>query len=177
MSTYTEPTNLTTEGHVSVAVFPSHEGAERAVTELQHAGFDMKKLSIVGADYHSEEHVIGYYNIGDRMKAWGRAGAFWGAIWGILFGAAFLVVPGFGPVLVAGPLVTTIVAGLESAVVVGGLSALGAALASLGIPKNSVLDYETAIRAGRYLLIVHGVTEDANRAREILAATRTEPAN
>src|ERR1700752_2908266 len=97
MSTPNEETNVT------VAVFPSHQDAERAVMELQRAGFDMKRLSIVGADYHTEEHVIGYYNTGDRMRAWGRAGAFWGGIWGLLFGAAFLVVPGLGPVLVAGP--------------------------------------------------------------------------
>jgi len=38
----------------------------------------MKKLSIVGRDYHTDEHVVGYYNTGDRMKVWGKTGAFWG---------------------------------------------------------------------------------------------------
>ena len=28
----------------------------------------MKKLSIVGKDYHTEDHVIGFYNAGDRMR-------------------------------------------------------------------------------------------------------------
>ena len=168
MSTRSEETNVT------VAVFPSHEDAERAVIELQRAGFDMTRLSIVGADYHTEEHVIGYYNTGDRMRAWGRAGAFWGGIWGLLFGAAFLVVPGLGPVLVAGPLVAAIVGGLESSIVVGGLSALGAGLVSLGVPKNSVLDYESAIQAGKYLLVAHGAEAEVNRAREILKTTRAE---
>ena len=49
----------------------------------------MKKLSIVGRDYHTDEHVVGYYNTGDRMKVWGKAGAFWGGLWGFLFGSAF----------------------------------------------------------------------------------------
>jgi CRISPR/Cas system type I-B associated protein Csh2 (Cas7 group RAMP superfamily) len=47
-----------------VAVFESHEQAEDAIRELQKDGFDMKKLSIVGTDVHTDEHVVGYYNAG-----------------------------------------------------------------------------------------------------------------
>ena len=92
-----------------VAVYKSHAQAEDAVRELQKSGFDMKKLSIVGKDYHTDEHVVGYYNTGDRMMYWGKLGAFWGGFWGLLFGSAFFWVPGIGPLVVAGPLVTWIV--------------------------------------------------------------------
>ena len=159
------------ELNATVAIYNSHTEAESGIKELQRAGFDMKKLSIVGRDYHTEEHVVGYYNTGDRMKAWGKLGAFWGGLWGLLFGAAFFAIPGIGPVLVAGPLVGWIVAALEGAVVVGGLSALGAALYSLGIPKNNVLEYETEIRGGKFLVVAHGTTEDVSRAKEILKTT------
>src|SRR5271165_3661496 len=98
-----------------VAIFESHDRAEDAIRDLQKEGFDMKKLSIVGKDYHTEEHVVGYYNTGDRMRAWGNTGAFWGALWGVLCGSAFFWVPGIGPILVAGPLVAFILAGLEGA--------------------------------------------------------------
>lgn len=125
-----------------VAVYKTHHAADDAVKRLQKSGFEMKKISVIGNDYHTEEHVVGYYNIGDRMKAWGKMGAFWGGLWGILFGAAFFVIPGVGPMVVAGPLVSAIVGGLEGAVIVGGLSALGAGLASMGIPKNSIVRYE-----------------------------------
>ena len=54
--------------NVVVAVCEDHATAEAAVRELQHAGFDMKKLSIVGKAFRSEEDVIGYYNAGDRMR-------------------------------------------------------------------------------------------------------------
>ena len=94
-----------------VAVFESHDKAEDAVRELQKSGFDMKKLSIVGRDYHTDEHVVGYYNAGDRMKYWGKLGAFWGGFWGLLFGSAFFWVPGIGPLLVAGPLAAAILGG------------------------------------------------------------------
>lgn len=50
-----------------VAIYPSHTTAEAAIKELERSGFDMKKLSIVGLDYHTDEHVVGYCNIGDRM--------------------------------------------------------------------------------------------------------------
>ena len=150
-----------------VAVFGTHQAAEQAVKQLQQSGFDMKKLSIVGKDYHTDEHVVGYYNTGDRMKYWGKLGAFWGGLWGFILGAAFFWVPGVGPLVMAGPVVSWLVGALEGAVVVGGVSALGAALYSIGIPKDSVLAYETALKADKFLLLVHGSTDDVERARDI----------
>jgi len=94
-------------------------------------------FSIIGKDYHTEEKVVGYYSTGDRMKTWGGLGAFWGGIWGLLFGAGFFLIPGIGPVLVAGPFLAALLGALESAVLVGGLSAIAAGLVSLGIPKDS----------------------------------------
>ena len=161
-----------------VAVFKSHGQAEAAVRELQKDGFDMKKLSIVGKDIRTEEHVVGYYNAGDRMLYWGKQGAFWGAFWGgmwaILFGSAFFWVPGIGQVLVAGPLVMWIVGVLEGAVVVGGVSALGAALASIGIPNNSVVQYETEVKNGKLLLVAHGTAAEVEHAKDILRQTQAE---
>src|SRR5208283_297644 len=66
--------------NVAVATFNTHGEAENAVKELQKSGFDMKKLSIMGKDYHTEEQVVGYYHTGDRMKYWGKLVAFWGRL-------------------------------------------------------------------------------------------------
>jgi hypothetical protein len=154
------------EGNVAVAIFNTHVEAENAVKELQKSGFDMKKLAIVGKDYHTEEQVVGYYHTGDRMKYWGKLGAFWGGLWGILFGAAFFWILGIGPLVVAGPLVSAIVGGLEGAVAVGGLTALGAGLYSIGIPKDSIINYETSIKSDKFLLVVHGSGDElAKRPR------------
>jgi hypothetical protein len=98
------------------------------------------KVSIVGKDYHTEDHVVGYYTTGDRMKAWGKMGA------------------------------------LEGAVVVGGASALGAGLASMGIPRDSIVKYETAIKADKFLLLAHGTPEQVGRAKSILERTSTAEA-
>jgi len=62
-----------------VAIYHTHTDADRAVKELQRGGVDMHKLSIVGKGYHTDEQVVGYYNTGDRMKYWGKIGAFWEA--------------------------------------------------------------------------------------------------
>lgn len=157
-----------------VAIYKSHSEAESAIKELQYSGYDLRKLSILGRDHHTEQHVIGYYNAGDRIRYWGMTGAFWGGIWGLLFGSAFLLIPGIGPLVVAGPLVGWIVCALEGAVAVGGLSALGAALYGMGIPADSVLQYETTLRTGKYLVIAHGAPEETERARDIFARTRPE---
>jgi uncharacterized membrane protein len=155
-----------------VAVYHTHSDAEEAVKVLQHAGIDMKTLSIVAKDYHTDEQVVGYYNVGDRMKRWGKTGAFWGGFWGLLFGSAFFAIPGFGPLLVAGPLVAWIVGALEGAVVVGGISALGAGLFGMGIPKDSVLQYELAVKSDKFLLIVSGTSAEVAKAKELLDTTK-----
>ena len=154
----------------AVAVFTNHEAAENAVKSLTAAGFDMKNLSVVGKGYHSEEKVVGFYNTGDRVKFWGSRGAFWGGFWGLFFGGLFMTIPVVGHVVVLGYLATVVAAGVENAIIVGGLSALGAALYSSGIPKNSVLQYETDLKADSFLVMARGPRAEVERAQTILAA-------
>jgi uncharacterized membrane protein len=151
-----------------VAVYDNHHAAEEAVRKLASSGFDMKTLSIVGRDYATEEGVVGYYNAGDRTLAWGKRGAFWGGLWGMLFGSALFVLPGVGALFAAGPLVAWIVAGLEGAVVVGGMSALAAGLYGIGIPKDSILTYETDIKAGKFVVIAHGTRAEVDKSKSVL---------
>lgn len=152
-----------------IAVFDDHLSAEAAVKKLADAGIDIKHLSVVGKGYHTDEHVVGFYNTGDRVKTWGKRGAFWGGLWGWLFGGVFMFIPVIGHVFVLGYLASMAIAALEGAVVVGGLSALGAALYGSGIPKDSVLAYETAVKADGFLVTAHGPADEMSRARSILA--------
>jgi len=161
------------EEHNCVAVFDRHEDAAVAVRELGRIGFDMKKLSIVGRDYHTEERATGFYNAGDRVRYWGRQGAFWGSIFGILAAPAFFWIPGIGPILTGGLIGSAIMGTIEGAAVGaavgGGTSALAAALGGMGIPKDSVVGYETALKADRFLLIASGTTSEVETARAALA--------
>jgi hypothetical protein len=69
-------------------------------------------------------------------------------------------------------LVAWIVGALEGAVVVGGLSAIGAGLYSLGIPKDSIVQYDLALKTDKFLLVVHDVASEVEKARDILETTR-----
>ena len=161
---YTQPQSI-------VAVYESHDLAEAAVKALQHAGIDMKHLSIVGKDFHTEEHAVGFYSVGDRMKFWGIRGAFWGTLWGMMFGSAFFLLPVVGPVVVMGPLVSFLVGALEGAAVGGAVGVLGSALSQVGIPAESIVKYEVDVKAGKFLLIAHGSSEMLAHAKTILGTT------
>ena len=158
----------------AVGIFPSHDLAEKAIRELQLSGLDIKKLSIIGKEQYTDESVVGYYNLDERMQCWGKTGVFWGGLWGLLLGAGFFSIPGLGLLLVAGPLVSMIGGALEGAALLGGLSAVGAALYSMGIPKDSVIKYETAIKTGKYVLIFHGTTEEVKKTRQTLVLAKAE---
>jgi hypothetical protein len=165
-------TNHVSENDSVIAVYETHSRAEAVLKDLQRAGYDMKRLSVAGKDYHTEEHAVGYYNAGDRMKRWGKPGAFWGGFWGLLFGSAFFAIPGIGPVLIAGPLASWIVGAFEGAAIAGGLSALGAGLYSIGIPKDSIVEYEAAIKADKFLLLAHGKPDALEKAIRIMRAAK-----
>jgi len=166
-----DPIHSPRNEHSVVAVFNAHADAADAVRSMQKAGYDMTKLSIIGKDKHAEENVVGYYNTGSRMGYWGKLGVFWGGLCGLLFGSAFLLVPGIGPVVIAGPVVGLIIGMLEGAAVVGGISAVGAALYSIGIPKDSVIQFENSLKADRFLVIAHGSTGEIAQARELLQSS------
>jgi uncharacterized membrane protein len=160
-----------------VATYESHAAAESAVKALQEAGVDLKDVSIVGKGFHTEEHALGFYTTGDRVKHWSGAGAVWGGLWGMLFGSAFFVIPAIGPLVVAGPLVAWIVAALETAAMGGAAGALAGGLASIGIPKDSVVKYELQIKAGKFVVLAKATADVIERARIALAPTGASQIN
>jgi len=154
-----------------VAILNAHTEVQAIVKELQKARFDTKKLSIVARDCHAEERVVGYYDTSGKVRYCGDLDTFWGGFRGLLVGSAFLVVPDLGPIVVVGPLVSWMVAALEGAAVGGGLTAVGTALCSLGIPRDRILAYENSLRANKFLVIAHGTTGEIDRACDILQGT------
>jgi uncharacterized membrane protein len=156
---------------ITIAVYESHDLAERAVKSLRNAGIPLRKISIVGKDVHSEEHAIGFFNMGDRAKFFGKFGAFWGTMAGILLGSFVMFVPVFGHIVVLGPLAATVVSGIEGAAVGGAAGALIGALSGLGVPKDSAIRYQKAIEADKFLVAVQGSAEDVTLACAVLRPT------
>jgi Heat induced stress protein YflT domain len=157
-------------GSSIVAVYPDHPAAEHAVRQLHQAGFALGDLSIVGRDFQTSEEPVGFVSAGDYATAGAKTGAWFGGLFGLVVGAAFLVLPGVGPIVVAGPLAAAVVAGLEGALAGTALGGLAGALVGVGVPKERALKYETQVKGGNFLVIVRGNPEVVARARNLLGA-------
>ena len=92
-------------GSSIVAVYPDHAAAEKAIRQLHEAGFAMGDLSIIGRDFQIERRAG---RLRQSQPTTPRpepaTGAWFGGLFGLLVGAAVLLMPGVGPVMVAGPL-------------------------------------------------------------------------
>ena len=119
-----------------VAVYPDHAAAEKAVRQLHKAGFAMCDLSIIGRDFQMTEEPVGFISAGDCAKVGAETGAWFGGLFGLLVGAAFLILPGVGPVVVAGPLAAALLAGLEGAIAGTALGTPGGRAGRLGHPEG-----------------------------------------
>jgi len=157
-----------------VAIYKSHDEAAAALKALQQSGFEMKQLSLVECSHHTEAGMVGFSHTGDRLKLWGEVGAVWGGMWGLLIGTGFFFIPGIGPLIVAGPLAGLIMGALEGGAVVGGLGALGEGIHSLGIHKDSIADYEAALKRGHFMVIAQGSADETARVRNTLCHTGPE---
>jgi uncharacterized protein YrrD len=161
---YKNPVQASPGKNTFIALYDNQEQAEVAIRSLHKHNLDMTKLSLLGKNQSTDEEVTGYYTAGDQMKAWGKAGTFWGDIWSLLPGSAFFMVPGIGPILAAGPVVAWTVEALENDVVASKFSALGGALFSIGIPSDRVITYEEYLKAGKFLLIAHDLQKPQDAA-------------
>ena len=149
----------------TVALFADHLQTEAGVRALQQGGFDLRKLSIIGKNYHKEEHVTGLIDRGDGTRYWGRFGSLWASLHGGVVGSsALLLFPGVGQVVILGPLVNHMAGALASA----GAGALADTFSSLGLSRDAALRYDSAVRAGRFAVMVHGSRGEAEAAGRLL---------
>jgi len=95
-----------------------------------------------------------------------------GGFFGLLMGAAFLWVPGIGPLMVAGPFAAALLGGVEGAIAGAAGGGLLGALIGWGVSKQHILKYEEHLKSGDYLVIAHGSQEEVEKARTILVGTK-----
>ncbi|MDR3708062.1 MAG: hypothetical protein P4L33_07160 [Capsulimonadaceae bacterium] len=151
-----------------VASYRSHAEAETAIRRLAADGLPVETISIIGRNFETYEDVQGFYLPGDAARDGAGQGAWLGGIFGFMAGAmGFFVFPGFGALMVLGPL-----AGLIAGAVGGaGVGALINGLIAAGIPKEHAIKYQERLQAGEFLLVVHGNADEVKRAHEILEGT------
>jgi uncharacterized membrane protein len=146
---------------------------EEAIDMLDKGGFPIKQVSIVTQNIESEKEVQGYVTTGDVAKTGAGTGAWIGGLFGLLVGAAFLWIPGFGPLVVAGSFASMLVGSMEGAAVGAAGGGLLGSLVGWGVSKQHILKYEEELKAGKYLLIAHGSSEEVGRAQSILQSSGT----
>ena len=142
-----------------IAVYNDHDEALKALQELKEAGFDDQHVSVIGKGVKEQRKIHGWIPQGSEAGHFGAWGAFWGALSGWLL-LGFIWIPGIGWVAAGGWLAATLVG--------AGLGAGLGALMGLGVPKDEVPEYETELKADRYLVLVHGDAASVSRAQEVL---------
>ena len=154
-----------------IGVYNTMSEAEEAVRMLDKGNFPIKQVSIVAQDMQSEKEVHGYVTTGDVAKSGAGTGAWVGGIFGLLFGAAFIWVPGFGPLIAAGPFSAMLLSGVEGVMAGEAGGGLLGVLVGWGVSKQHILKYEEHLKGGKYLLMAHGSAEEVTRVRNVLHST------
>jgi hypothetical protein len=156
----TESNAATTDRDINLAFFDREDRAQRAVDSLIEQDFPLDRVSILGKPGGAGDDPLGVYypSAGDRIKGWGKMGALWGGLFGLVGGAfGMFVVPGIGPMMIAGPLIDTLVgAGVGGALMAGGasLSELTVAIHRMGVPEERLQETQQFIESGHYVLLL-----------------------
>lgn len=151
-------------------IFHTREQAERSVDDLLASGFTSDDVSVLFPTTQSTKNFAHEKStkVPEGVTAGAAAGGAIGGTLGLLAGIGVLAIPGLGPFLAAGPIVTAL-AGVGAGGTMGGL--IGA-LVGMGIPEYEAKRYEGRIKAGGVLLSVHcDTTEDITRAKDLLKQT------
>ncbi|MFO0753160.1 MAG: hypothetical protein U0411_07545 [Thermodesulfovibrionales bacterium] len=154
-------------------IYPDRAGAEEAVDALRRAGFRNTDVSILFAENEgSKDLALEKHTKAPEGAVTGAvSGAVIGGALGWLVGIGALAIPGLGPFIAAGPLVS-LLAGIG---VGGAIGELAGALIGIGIPEYEAKRYAGRIRKGGVLLSVHSDSDDWTRsAKKILSQTGAE---
>src|SRR3712207_6743544 len=154
-----------------VGLFDTMQEAQGAVQALQNSGFSKESISLVANNARGEYDVDAAEGTGSEAEEGATVGATGGAILGglggLLVGLGALAIPGIGPVVGGGVLLSTL-AGAGIGAAAGGLVG---ALVGAGIPEEDANVYAEGIRRGGALVTVQAETDDqADRAADILDA-------
>ena len=151
-------------------IYQNAKQAERTVDDLLAAGFSNDDISVLLPDNDGTKDFA--HDKSTKAPEGTTAGVTTGGIiggtLGLLAGIGVLAIPGVGPFIAAGPIMSAL-AGLGVGGAVGGL--IGA-LVGMGIPEYEAKRYEGHIKAGGILLSVHcDTSEKITRSKDLLKYT------
>jgi hypothetical protein len=154
-------------------IYRDRLSAENAVDVLRQANFRNTDISALLPENLGTKDFAHQKNT--KAPEGATAGATTGAVvgggLGWLVGIGALAIPGLGPFIAAGPIVS-LLAGAGAGGAIGGLTG---ALIGMGIPEYEAKRYEGRIKNGGILLSVHcDSSEWTRKAKEILERTGAE---
>ena len=160
--------------HTAVfGIYGSRVIVESAIDDLISLGFSSDDISVLLSDHRSTKELAHEKNTKapEGVTTGAAAGGVLGGTLGLLAGIGTLAVPGLGPLIAAGPLVSAL-AGAGAGGAVGGL--IGA-MVGMGIPEYEAKRYEGRLRDGGILLSVHcNDSIERDRAKDVLKRTGAE---
>ncbi|HEY5049016.1 MAG TPA: hypothetical protein VII49_13455 [Rhizomicrobium sp.] len=139
-------------------LYDRYEDAERAVRDLEAAGISHGDISIVA------NNADGRYGKGNNAATGAGIGAVVVGAAGLLAGLGLLAIPGIGPVVAAGWLVST-GAGAVAGAAAGGIVG---ALTSAGVSKEDAHVYAEGVRRGGTLVSARVPDTERSRYEQIL---------
>ena len=155
-------------------LFDNYADAERAVAELERMGVPHHDISLVASnadkahDHHGahaagDGHTAGDHAADDAGKGAATGGVI-GGVGGLLAGLGMLAIPGLGPVVAAGWLVSTVIGAGVGAVAGGAAGGLVGALTHAGETKEDAHVYAEGVRRGGTLV---SAKVDDNKASSV----------
>jgi uncharacterized protein (TIGR02271 family) len=148
-----------------IGTYSTLETALAVVNDLVNAGFHRNTISVIADD--PDQKYAAYVDrdtSAEGTAAGAGIGAMIGGLGGLLLGLGALAIPGIGPVIAAGPIVSTL-AGAGVGAVTGGI--IGA-LADMGVPKESAEAYAESVRRGNALVAAQVPDNQAGEATRIM---------
>ena len=154
------------------AVFDTREHAQMAYSELRQLGVNDSQLQIVASQSHLDPAGHDTDKLDDSKNI--TSGTVAGAGVGALFGIAAALIPGVGPFITAGTLLTAALGavggGAVAGAVVGGTTGLiASSLAGAGYHDDEANYYGSAVEGGGTLVVVDAANLNAQGVRDVLA--------
>ena len=137
-----------------IGVYESEQQVKEVVEDLKEKGYTTEEISVIARNSNRDSEVT------QEVKPSTKDGAIAGAVTGVaiglagvLVGLSTVLIPGFGAVLAAGPIMTTI-----GGAVVGANSSAGGlkhALMEIGVTDDEAERYSADVENGKILVLLH----------------------
>ncbi len=156
-------------------LYDSHAAAVRVVNDLEAAGVPSKDISVVSRnqDDRRDTTTVRHGDAADDAGKGAGVGAIVGGGAGLLAGIGALAIPGLGPVVAAGWLVSTLVGAAAGAAAGAATGGLIGSLTNAGVPEREAHVYAEGVRRGGSLVTVR--TDDARVAEVDAIMCRNSP--